>query len=182
MGPREASRRNDCFKSFIVLPHIAELSVMRYNVRLGRSDVKGRPQDVVVVGRENTKSSVTIHVSMSCVIHPVEPVWSYFLRLSARSPQVIHRGLHMAFRCDSSDSPPIFRMFCTPFSSTIDVCIPWTFSAAFSQRFRRKNGRKAGGDSDSAESEEKHFRKAGSAGIRRPAGETCTEIVARGTF
>ena len=80
--PRVVSRRDDCFKSFIVLPHIAELSVMRYNVRLARSDVKGRPQDVVVDGRENTKSCVTTPDSTTCVIQPDEPVWSFIHRLS----------------------------------------------------------------------------------------------------
>jgi hypothetical protein len=96
---------------------------MRYNVRLARSDVKGRPQDVVVSESENTKSSVTIRDSMICVILPDEPVSTNFRELSARSPQVIHRLLHSAFLGDSAEYPPIFRMFCTPFSSGIAVHI-----------------------------------------------------------
>src|SRR3954468_22745886 len=155
---------------------------MRYNVRLAPSDVKGRPQDVVVVGKKNTKSSVTTPASMTCVIPPVEPVSLYFRDLSARYSQVIHRVLHIAFRCDSSDFPPIFRTFCTPFSATIAMQIPSAISAAFSQTIRRQNGRKAGGDPKSVETAEKRFRKAGSAGIRARPRESCTENVARGTL
>ena len=155
---------------------------MRYNVRFARSDVKAGPQDVVVVESENTKSSVSIQFSKSCVICPDEPDWSDFRAFSARSPQVIHRVLHITIRCDSSEYPPIFHTFCTPFSSTIAVRIPWTISAAFSHGFRRENGRKPGGDPKSVEIVENHFRKAGSAGISRVPGEKCTQIVARGTF
>jgi len=155
---------------------------MRYNVRFARSDVKGRPQDVVVNKSENTKSSVTIQFSMICVIRPDEPVWSDFHAFSTPSPQVIHRVLHRAFRVDSSEYPPIFHTFCTCFSSSIAMHIPWTISAAFSHGFRRENGRKPGGDPNSAEIAENHFRKAGSAGIDYAPGEKCTQIVARGTF
>ena len=155
---------------------------MRYNVRFDLNDVKGRPQDVVVLANKNTKSCVTTPVSMTCVIRPVEPVSSYFRDLSARSPQVIHRVLHTAFRGDSSDFPPIFRTFCTPFSSTIVVYIASMISAAFSQRFRRQKGRKAGGDPKSVETAEKRFRKAGWTGIRARRQENCTENVARGTL
>jgi hypothetical protein len=56
------------------------------------------------------------------------------------------------------------------------------FSAAFSQSFRRENGRKQGGDPKSAEIAENRFRKAGRAGISGRAVQTCTENVARGTF
>jgi len=155
---------------------------MRYNVRFARSDVKGGPQDVVVHKSENTKSSVTIQFSMICVIRPDEPVWSDFHAFSTPSPQVIHRVLHRAFRVDSSEYPPIFHTFCTCFSSSIAMHIPWTISAAFSHGFRRENGRKPGGDPKSVEIAENHFRKAGSAGISRAPREKCTQIVARGTF
>jgi hypothetical protein len=155
---------------------------MRYNVRFGLNDVKGRPQDVVVIVQKNTKSCVTTPASMTCVIRPVEPVSLYFRDLSARSPQVIHRVLHTRFSGDSSDFPPIFRMFCTPFSAMIAVHIPWMISAAFSQRIRRQKGRKAGGDPKSVETAEKRFRKAGWTGIRVCTEKNCTENVARGTL
>ena len=155
---------------------------MRYNVRFGLNDVKGRPQDVVVLTNQNTKSCVTTPASMTCAIRPVEPVSLYFRDLSIRSPQVIHRVLHTAFRGDSSDFPPIFHTFCTPFSSMIAVHIAWMISAAFSQRFRRQKGRKAGGDPKSVETAEKRFRKAGWAGVRMRPQENCTENVARGTL
>jgi len=111
---------------------------------------------------------------MTCVIRPDEPDWSDFRAFSTRSPQVIRRLLHSAFRCDSSEYPPIFHTFCTSFSSTIAVRIPWTISAAFSREFRRENGRKPGGDPNSAEIAENHFRKAGSAGITHAPREKCT--------
>jgi hypothetical protein len=119
---------------------------------------------------------------MSCAVGPDEAVWSDFRAFSARSPQVIHRVLHRSIRGDSSEYPPIFHTFCTPFSSTIAMNIPWTISAAFSHGFRRENGRKPGGDPKSVEIAEKHFRKAGSAGIKHKPREKCTQIVARGTF
>jgi len=155
---------------------------MRYNVRFARSDVKGGPQDVVVRKSGNTKSCVTIRFSRTCVIRPDEPDWSDFRVFSACSPQVIHRLLHSAFRGDSSEYPPIFHTFCTSFSSTIAMHIPWTISAAFSHGFRRENGRKPGGDPKSVEIAENHFRKAGSAEIKYAPREKCTQIVARGTF
>jgi hypothetical protein len=136
----------------------------------------------VVAESENTKSSVSIRFSTSCGLSPDEPVSLDFRAFSTRSPQLIHRVLHSAFLCDSSEYPPIFRTFYTAFSSTIAVRIPLTISAAFSHAFRRKNGRKQGGDPKSAETAENRFRKAGWAGITRNREEQCTENVARGTF
>jgi hypothetical protein len=119
---------------------------------------------------------------MTCVIQPDESVSTYFRALSATSPQVIRRLLHSAIRRKSAENPRFFNMFCTSFSSSIRVPIPWRFSAAFSHGFRRENGRKQGGDPKSAETAENRFRKAGSAGFSGGRKEICTQNVARGTF